>query len=246
MLWHLLPKALMYQFKRSHENDFVLPVGSIDFGSLRRVIPISKQFGFDRGLPVDRYYINRFLSDHAADVHGRVLEIGDDTYTRKFGGANVQRSDVLHVTAGNPKATIVGDITNAEHIPSNVFDCIVFLQTLQLIYDVHAALNTLYRILKPGGVVLATFPGISQKGTDEWAERWQWGFTIASARQLFGEFFSPASITACAYGNVLTAISFLHGIVAEELTQEELDHTDPAYELLIGLRAVKPRNEHWA
>jgi len=38
----------------------------------------------------------------------------------------------------------------------------VFTQTLHLIYDVRSAIRTLHRVLKPGGVLLATFPGISQ------------------------------------------------------------------------------------
>ncbi len=224
---------------RAHDLCDAPPVGTINFGSLRRVVPFSKQFGFDRGQPIDRYYIDKFLSAHARDIAGRVLEIGDDTYTRRYGGNRVHHVDVLHVHPGNPKATIVDDISKGDNIPSDTFDCLVFLQTLHLIYDFRAALKTIHRILKPGGIVLATFPGISQKSTDEWGEYWQWGFTVASARRLFGEFFPPTSITARSYGNVLTTISFLHGIVTEELTPEELDHADPTYELLLSVRAVK-------
>ena len=105
------------------------------FGSLRRLQPISRVFGFDRGLCIDRYYIDQFLSAHASDTQGRVLEIGDGTYTRKYGGDRVTKSDVLHAVEGNPKATIVADLTSAGHIPSNTFDCIICTQTLQFIYD---------------------------------------------------------------------------------------------------------------
>ena len=87
------------------------PVGRVSFGNLRRVTPISREFGFDRGLPVDRYYIENFLTHHADDIRGRVLEIGDNSYTRRFGGDHVTKSDVLHVVEGNPQATIVGDLT---------------------------------------------------------------------------------------------------------------------------------------
>lgn len=216
------------------------PVGYVDFGDLRRLTPISGTFGFDRGLPVDRYYVERFLSKHANDIHGRVLEIGDDSYTRRFGGDRVAVRDVLHVAAGNPVATFIGDLTNAEQIPSDAFDCFVLTQTLHLIYDVRAALNTIYRILKPGGVVLTTVPGISQISNDTWAPYWCWAFTSLSAKRLFGEFFPPDNVELEAFGNVLAAISFLQGIAAEELRQKELDFHDPCYELLITVRAVKP------
>jgi glycosyltransferase involved in cell wall biosynthesis len=215
-------------------------VGRVRFGSLRRLTPISRAFGFDRGLPIDRYYIERFLSVHAGDIRGNVLEIGDDIYTRRFGGDRVTKSDVLHVSEGNPEATIVGDLTSAEHIPSDSFDCVILTQTLHLIYDVRAALKTLYRILKPGGVVLATFPGISQISKDCWREYWCWGFTHLSARRLFEEIFPAANVCVEVSGNVLAAIAFLHGLAAEELREEELEYRDSNYEVSIMVRAVKP------
>src|SRR5919112_603630 len=94
------------------------PVGKVDFGSLRRLNPISSLFGYDRGRPVDRYYIENFLAHHADDIKGRVLEIGDASYTREFGGKQVTVSDILHVDHSNPQATIVADMSSADHIPS--------------------------------------------------------------------------------------------------------------------------------
>ncbi len=212
----------------------------VRFGSLRRVTPISRVFGFDRGLPIDRYYVERFLSANAGDIRGNVLEVGDDTYTRRFGGGRVTKSDVLHVREGNPTATIVADLACAEHVADSSFDCIVLTQTLHLIYDVRAALKTLYRILKPGGVLLATFPGLSQISHDRWGEQWYWGFTEHSARRLFAEIFPESTTTLHVCGNVLVAIAFLHGLAAEELREKELNHHDPSYQLSIMIRAVKP------
>ncbi len=201
---------------------------------------MSRDFGYDRGQPIDRYYIEQFLDRHADDVHGRVLEIGDDAYTSRFGGDRVSVSDVLHVDDSNPAATIVGDLAQADHIPSDTFDCIILTQTLHLIYDVPAAIRTLHRILKPGGVLLATFPGVSQIARDRWGETWYWGFTTLSARRLFEESFPAGTIEVESRGNVLTAIGFLHGLAAEELRQEELDFNDPTYQVLVMLRAEKP------
>ena len=218
-------------------------MGLINFGDLRRLAPVSKEFGFERGLPVDRYYIEKFLAEHARDIQGRVLEIGDDAYTCQFGGDRVQVRDVLHVEADNPAATIVGDLTNADHIPSDAFDCFILTQTLHLIYDVRKALRTIVRILKPGGIVLATFPGISQTSIDQWAEHWCWSLSTRSAARLFAEVFREDDIKIQTYGNVLAAISFLQGIAVEELTTAELDYRDPDCEMLIAVRAVKPAND---
>jgi SAM-dependent methyltransferase len=215
------------------------PVGRVRFGSLRRLKPVEADFGFGRGRPIDRYYIEGFLARHADDVRGRVLEIADDSYTRQFGGARVTASDVLHLGEGNPNATIVGDLTSAEHIPSNTFDCAIVTQTLHLIYDVRAAVETLRRVLKPGGVVLATFPGIVPIDEPRQGKHGYWGLTILSARRLFEGAFPAGGVSVEAHGNVLTATAFLHGLVAEELHPEELDYGDPDYELLIAVRAEK-------
>ncbi len=215
-------------------------VGRVHFGGLRRLTPISRDFGFDRGQPVDRFYIEQFLAGHKTDIRGNVLEIGDDLYTRQFGGDQVIKSDVLHVIEGNPKATIVADLTHAEQIPDNSFDCILLVQTLQFIYDSRAALRNAFRILKPGGVLLATASGISHRSRDEWQDSWYWNFTTRSLRRLMEETFPSAELTVAAHGNVLAATAFLQGLAAEELQAQELRHDDPQYELVIAVRAVKP------
>jgi SAM-dependent methyltransferase len=215
-------------------------IGQVDFGNLRRTTPISLKSGFDRGRPIDRYYIENFLARYADDIRERVLEMGDDYYTCRYGGERVEAGDVLHVTEGNPKATIVADLTRAEHIPSDAFNCIVFIQTLQYIYNMRLAIQALYRILKPGGVLLTTFPGISPISRDPWSDSWCWQLTDVSARRLFAEVFPEESVEVEAHGNVLAAISFLHGVAVEEVHREELDYHDPYYQILITLRAVKP------
>lgn len=216
------------------------PVGRVNFGHLRRVTPVSRSFGLDRGQPVDRYYIERFLGQHAADVQGRVLEIGDNHYTRQFGQDRVSQSDVLDLPRDNPNATIVADLARAGHVPGDLFDCIIFTQTLQYVYNLEAAAATLHRLLKPGGVLLGTFPVISQIcrfDMDRWGDYWR--FTSASIQRLFGDAFGPDRVTVSAHGNVLAAVSFLHGLASHELEPEELDFHDPDYQLLITLRAVK-------
>jgi SAM-dependent methyltransferase len=219
------------------------PVGWVRFGSLRRLKPISADYGYSRGLAIDRYYIEKFLSKFSSDVRGHVLEIKHNKYTVKYGGDRVTRSDILHPVAGNPDATIVADLTKADHLPSNTFDAIIFTQTLQVIYDIRTVITTLHRILKPGGVLLATASGMAQlslEDFDRWGEYWR--FTSLSARLLFEESFGAGNVTVRSYGNVLAAISFLEGLAVEDLKKKELDAAGRAYEILIAVRAVKARN----
>jgi SAM-dependent methyltransferase len=212
----------------------------VRWGSLRSTQPVSRIFGADRGLPLCRYYIERFLQENARDIQGHVLEIAEDTYTRRFGGERVRISDVLHAAEGNPAATLVGDLTTGKGIPVDAFDCIILSQTLPFIYDVRAALGNLERSLKPGGVLLATFPGISQISRydmDRWGDFWR--FTSASARRLFEEFWPAENVSMEVHGNVLVATAYLQGIASDELREDELQYKDEDYPLLITVRAWK-------
>ena len=216
-------------------------VGKVRWGDLRTLQPIDTKFGFSRGTVIDRYYIEQFLDEHRADIRGRVLEIGDSTYTRRFGGDRVEQEDVLHYVEGNPHATFVGDLSTGEGLPSDTFDCIILTQTLQMIYDAGAAVRTIHRILRPGGVVLMTGHGTSMVARhledDDWGEYWR--FTRLSGRLLFADAFGTENVEAKAYGNVLTCVAFLHGLAAEELSPAEMNHRDHKYEVLVAVRARK-------
>jgi SAM-dependent methyltransferase len=212
----------------------------VRFGNLRRLRPISPVFGFDRGLCIDRYYIENFLAIHSADIRGRVLEAQDDSYTRRFGGERVESADILDVSVDNPRATVVADLTRADEIADATYDCVVLTQVLHFVSDVRAALAEVHRVLKPGGVLLATGPGISQISRYD-ADRWGdiWRFSSQGLESACAAAFPGDEVTIEAHGNVLASIALLHGLSTEELRQHELDYVDPDYELLITLRAVK-------
>jgi SAM-dependent methyltransferase len=198
--------------------------------------PVSREFGFERGKPVDRWYIERFLNEHRADIRGAVLEVAESTYTQWYGDGQVTQSDVLH-RQGNDESTIVGDLTTGEGLPRQAYDCFICTQTLPFIYDVHAAVQGMANVLKPGGIVLATVPGMSQVSRDDkrdWGDWWR--FTSQGTQRLFEEAFDEVEVQA--HGNVLSAAAFLYAYAAEELTEAELAHRDPDYELLITVRAT--------
>jgi SAM-dependent methyltransferase len=214
------------------------PLGSVRFGDFNRLLPISPVFGFDRGTPIDRYYIERFLTQNAKDIRGHVLEAADNYYTFRFGGARVERSDVINLEA-NPRATIVGDLTQSEILPEDTYDCILLTQTLHYLFDMRAGVATLHRALKPGGVLLVTMSGISAVDVGEWGSTSTWSVTIPVVRQLLRERFKPESVSVEAHGNILLATASLHGIAVEELDPAALDINDPRYPIVVVARAVK-------
>jgi hypothetical protein len=205
---------------------------------LRRLEPIDRRFGMSRGLPVDRFYIERFLDSQRASVHGHVLEVGDARYTSMFGGERVTRSSVLHAEGGNPEAAIVGDLTQGLAGHEGAFDCLILTQVMPFMFDVVAATATIRELCREGATALITMPGISQVSRYD-MERWgdYWRFTALSARALFADAFGDENVEVVEYGNILAAVALLHGIAAEELTEDELLSSDPDYPVIIGVVA---------
>ncbi len=201
------------------------------------VAPLSEAFGEDRGTPLTRHYVAQFLRDHAADVRGRCLEFEGDDYTRAYGGDRVTESDVLDLYPTNPNATVVADLTAPNELPSDAYDAIVCTFVLHEIFDMRRAVAELYRVLKPGGVMLVAVPHVTMC-EPAYGERWR--FTVQGLTELLAEAFPSETTTLRAYGNSLTAAAQLRGLVAEEMTEAELSFHDPRFAVILCARVMKP------
>lgn len=205
----------------------------------RRLLPLSNNFGFDRGQPIDRYYIDRFIKRHREDIRGRVLEVGDRNYTLRWSDA-VEESDVLDVPTGNPEATFVDDLAVGDTLPGDTFDCVILTQTLQYIYDMPAAVATLRRILKPGGVALVTVPAIAPLIDHDWNVPVYYSLTRQLCEKMFGDAFPGCPVDVATHGNVLIASEFLYGRASEELSRDLLDFQDDRFPILVTVKVRKP------
>lgn len=214
---------------------------TFSWGDLARVTPISSVWGTDRGLPVDRHYIHRFLDQHRSDIRGRVLEVKDSHYASTFGGSHVQETKVLDIDLTNPRATIVADLAQADHVQGNQFDCFILTQTLHIIYDIKSALGHAARLLKPGGVLLCTIPAVSrvnyENGGLDHGDFWR--LTRAAVTRLFAEVFASEQVAVSTYGNVRICTAFLYGLATEDLEPHDLTVDDPWFPLIHCVRAVK-------
>ena len=195
--------------------------------------PTSKVFGFDRGTPIDRYYIDQFLLKNRHYIKGNVLEVADRDYSLKY-GSKISNSIILHVKELDDPHSIKGNLETGEGIPENMFDCFIFTQTLPFIYDVKIVVKNILKLLKPNGVALITTGGItpiSRYDMDRWGH--YWSFTDLSLRKLFEEVVIKENIKIETFGNVKSCTFFLYGMAAEEMSNEELDLKDQNYPLAI-------------
>jgi SAM-dependent methyltransferase len=215
------------------------------FAQLRRMRPIAN--GRQRGVPIVRHYWAQFLDTHQEDIRGHALEIGTTETIRRYGGSRLTAADAIDLAAHHSEITVVADLTKADAVPSNTYDCFVNQFTMHLIYDLESALYHSLRLLKPGGVLLANFPSVEYcfaRGLDMGTGGPLfvfWQFTPLQVENLFRR----AGLEATDYeleifGNLFTRIAYQMNMPAEELTRTELDHVDLGHPLLICTRVVKP------
>ena len=216
----------------------------IEFNDLSRNKPISNLFGTDRGQPVDRYYIEKFLSANSDNIRGIILEVAEDTYSRKYATKKNKETQIFETLTFNGKgkpSTIIGDLTKPETLPENRYDCFICTQTYNFIYNVKQAIAGTYFLLKNGGIVMATVAGISQISRYDMG-RWgdYWRFTDKSVLNLFEEVFGKGNVEIVTFGNVLACMAFLQGVAVEDLPNHALlDDFDQDYQLIIGIKAKK-------
>lgn len=196
------------------------------------VNPLNRKFGFPRGTPVDRYYVESWLDQNRELVRGDVLEIAEDTYTKRF-GAEGAVSHILHVNL-EKEGVIKGNLETGEGISKDAVDCIILTQTIPFIYDCKQVIANLYKVLRKGGAALVTTGGITQISRydmDQWGHFWS--FTTASLKRLIEESAFGKNYAMSVYGNVKTACALLYGVAAEELHKEELEYYDADYPVSI-------------
>jgi len=200
------------------------------WGNLRRVTPMSATYGFDRGTPIDRYYVDRFFTAHRDLIKGRLLEIQTRDHIRRY-GTEVAAADTLDISP-DFDPTYCCDLAQAGQVPSGSYDCFLLPNTLCFLRDLDAALREARRIVRPGGAILATVPGFVPL-TPDVADYWHAsadGWRVVAARV-----WPDCKTTIETHGNCLAAAAAMYGIAVEELTARELDVDDPRYPVLVTI-----------
>jgi SAM-dependent methyltransferase len=214
------------------------PGRRVRWGTFRRARPFSDCYGWDRGLPVDRFYIERFLASVHEDIRGDVLEVRDADYTLRFGGGRVGRAHIVDIDAENPKATLIADLCERGSLGAGRFDCVILTQTLHLVRDDGAAIENVWRALRPGGTLLLTVPCLSRIDHDD-PEGDLWRFTPRGLAVRLRELCPAGEVTVEGHGNVLAGVAFWAGVAVEEVRPAQLAEDDPFFPIVGCARVAK-------
>ncbi len=209
------------------------------WGNLRRLKPFSDDHGWDRGTPVDRYYVDRFFERHRADITGDVLEIDRSTYTHRFG----HDLRTTHAFDINPRCegTFFCDLAHSENVlQSEAYDCVLMPCTLSFLREIELCLQNALRVVKPGGVILANGGGLFRldKAEDDF-----WRLTPAGWRELLHRVWPSCEVVVEGEGNCLSVVAANLGLSLEELSSEELDYCDGIFPVVTNVFCRKPKHE---
>lgn len=205
------------------------------WGNIRKHAPFSTYFGFDRGTPIDRYYINIFFATHASSITGDILELQAAGYATRYGN-NVNFIETVDIEpAFNP--TYCVDLCNeGATLPLARFDCILLPNSLSFFRDMKACLRNSLRMLKPGGVILAAGASFVPLDTAPEFQR----FTSHGLREQIRDAVGSAAETQIhQFGSCVSSVASLLGLCAEELTSDELDQLDEHYPVTICAKIEK-------
>jgi len=206
------------------------------WGDLNRLAPFSELWGADRGLRIDRYYIERFLEANRGDFRGAVLDVQDGAYVRRYGRATADDFDLLDIDPLSRDATVIADLRDAAGVSSSTYDCVVLTQVLQLIDFVPAAIREIHRILSPRGVALISVPCVSRVDPEAGLDGDYWRFSRVGLQRFLEDGFPGRSLDLQACGNRVAVLAFLMGLAAEEVGEAALDQHDPEFPLMLTAR----------
>lgn len=216
--------------------------GIIDAISKMDLYPVSEQFATERGTPIDRYYIDIFLQHNSQYIKGEVLEIEDNTYTKKYGGNHYDSSIVMDVSSKDENIDFNANLETGEGIKESIADCFICTQTLMYIYDLQSVAQNIIKMLKPGGVALITCSGLSQNSR-RCMESYgaYWGFNEAALKRMFINIDGAEVIESGIYGNVKTVSAHINGLCIEDIDESDFKENDVCYPLIVY--AVVKKNE---
>jgi SAM-dependent methyltransferase len=197
--------------------------------------PAGGRYGYFRGSSIVRVYIEEFLEANRHRITGRCLEVGDASYTDRY-GHDVQRADILDVHPENERATVLGDLQDLSRVKDASYECIIVTQVMQYLSDPAAGVREMHRILSVGGSVLVTVPTMAPTDPNP-GDIDLWRFMPAGTERIFASCFQDFEVLG--RGNLLTGLGYWAGLAREDLPRRAWRSDDPIYPVIITVRATR-------
>lgn len=212
--------------------------------TLKAIKKYSNKFGFDRGTPLDLFYMMQIFDKvDKYKSYQNSLEFGDLNYSKLF---NTKNMFVLtHPEYANgviDKNQIVFDLNSSNIYNGTFFDLIISTNVINFTHNPFVSIKHHFAMLNDNGTLVLTVQS-SMPVSDYDQKRWgdYWRLTMDSLAKLLEGY--PIEYELYSFGSFTTSIAFLCGIAAEELELNVLDEHDHRYPIGIGAIIKKlPKN----
>jgi len=218
-----------------NQGLLTVPFGQFDFGDFDRLSPACLDFGFSRGTPLDRYYLNKFVAESRDLVVGSVLEIGGQKGSHELYGFKNATSYVT-MSIDSSDADITTDAHDASAALPESYDSIIIFNVLEHCRRPWVIASNIYSWLKPGGRVFVMIPNMQRihEGPGDY-----WRILPEGLRSIFNQFNVEKLVT---YGNLFTSIAALSGVSSEEIPTGDKDSLDTDYPTITCMTGSKAQS----
>ena len=168
----------------------------------------------------------------------RVLEVQTASYTERF-GRHVTSSETFDIVP-QFHPTYLCDFAHADDVlPAGAYDCLLLPNTFPHFRDLDRCLAQAFRVVRPGGAILASAGGLIPL-TGDVADYWR--LSPDGWREVLAPAWRGADVTVTGHGNCLAAVAAQMGLVVEELSDAELDVEDARYPVLTTIACRRPND----
>ena len=220
----------VYVSLRAILNRFLSPSKT----TLRSIKKHSEKFGFDRGTPIDRYYIDHFLKNlNLENNFNRSLEFGEILYSDSF---KVKEKYFLshpeYETRDIASNQILFDLNSEHSYEGTKFDLILSTNVINFTKNPFVSIKHHIDMLNSRGTLVLTVSAsmpISKFDAERWGDYWR--FTPDGLNQLLRTLNCEYHIKS--FGSFVTSIAFLCGLSAEEIDATDLNKNDDSYPIVV-------------
>ena len=210
--------------------------------TLNSINKYSEKFGFDRGTPIDRYYIDEFIRNlELNNEFNTALEFGELNYVEQF---NVSHKFFLsHPDFSKSKDTknqILFDLNTQKKYDGQKFDLIISTNVINFTKNPFVTLRHHIDMLNIDGTIFLTASSsmpISQFDAERWGDYWR--FTPDAMHHLLENLDCEYQVESL--GNFKSSVAFLCGLASEEMEESDLKEKDNRYPLLVVALIKKKR-----
>lgn len=209
-------------------------------------IPLTRNFGFYRGTPIDRYFINKWIYDFLDEIDSgnklKGIEIGGFDYLKYNSKKYLANELVPKRELKKSKDSLcinLNEPINKDFKLKEKYDFVICTQVLHVLENDINGLRIIYKLLKKGGLIIGSTAGTINPISIYDYKRWGCyrGYSDQGLKSILEKTGFECQIET--FGNFALAYEILNGAVVEDIDQSLFKENDEIFQILHLFKAYK-------